>query len=43
MCAGAVPPARLTRTARQISDEVAGALAAPAGTGGWRAWTSCRP
>jgi hypothetical protein len=43
MCAGAVPPARVTRTARQISDEVSGALAAPAGTGGWRAWTSCRP
>jgi transposase len=42
MCAGAVPPARATRTARQISDEVGGALAAPAGTGGWRAWTSCR-
>ena len=48
MCAGAEPPARVTRAARQISGEVGGRLAAPGvagGTGaagGWLAWTSCR-
>jgi transposase len=40
MCAGAVPSARLTRTARQVCAEVGGRLAGPAGTGGWVAWTS---
>jgi transposase len=46
MCAGAAPPARVTRTARQISSEVGGRLAAsgagaPGTAGGWLAWTSC--
>jgi transposase len=49
MCAGAAPPARVTRTARQISAEVGGRLAAPGAAGaagaagGWLAWTSSRP
>jgi uncharacterized protein YgfB (UPF0149 family) len=49
MCAGAAPPARVTRTARRISAEVSGRLAAPGAAGaagaagGWLAWTSSRP
>jgi transposase len=38
MCAGAAPPERVTRAARQISREVGDRLAAPGAPGGWLAW-----
>jgi transposase len=41
MCAGAGPPARVIRTARQITREVGDRLTASGAPGGWLAWTSC--
>jgi hypothetical protein len=40
MCAGAAPPDRGARAARQITREVGERLAAPGGPGGWVAWAS---
>jgi transposase len=40
MCAGAQPPERVIRAARQITSEIGRRLAAPGGPGGWLAWTA---